>query len=229
MRLSLRKNNNAFYWCLIALMMMPIMLFAVTNPVPALSVTPPTTQKIQSIKDYGVQGHTFAIIERSLLEVIMGRLHQAEQSGRLAQLQDQFKNRVKAKVMRPNAVRGIKHTDIERTFTFDPSITQKGDVKDHRGNLIVKDGTQVNPLDQLAWGKPWVFIDGDVPEHVTWALTQDADIILVKGAPLDLQAAHNHWFYFDQAGILSHKFGIQQVPAIVAQQGNMLVIYEKKI
>ena len=229
MNVAVIKGYKPYQLLSMFLVTVPIMLFAVTNPVPALSVTPPTTQKIQSIKDYGVQGHTFPIIERSLLEVIMGRLHQAEQSGRLATLQEQFKNRVKAKVMHPNAVRGIKHTDIERTFTFDPSITQKGDVKDHRGNLIVKDGTQVNPLDKLAWGRPWVFIDGDVPEHVTWALTQDADIILVKGAPLDLQAAHNHRFYFDQAGVLSHKFGIQQVPAIVAQKGNMLVIHEKKI
>lgn len=221
MRLSVINYVQWPRWWWLLLCIVPVVLIATPMPKQA--------NKIKSIKDYGIQGHTFSIFELSLLEVITTKLQSVQQSGQLAKLQDQFKDRVKAKVMRPVPVKGICHTETERTFTFDPSITQQGDVKDHRGNIVVKDGTTVNPLDHLAWGRPWVFIDGEAPEQINWALTQDADIILVKGTPLDLQAAHNKWFYFDQAGVLSHKFGIKQVPAIVAQQGKVLVIQEKRI
>ena len=217
------KRFKLYQCCLLGLLALPAMIFAIPLPTHALQTQPKT------FKDYGTQGHTFPIIERSLLEVIVEKLKLAEQSGHLQKLQTQFKEKVKAKVARPVAVKGITHTETERTFTFDPSVTQQGDVKDHRGTVVVKDGTTVNPLDHLDWGQPLIFIDGDAKDQVAWALQQTGDIILVKGAPLQLQEDHNHWFYFDQAGILSSKFGITQVPAIISQQGKVLVIQEKRI
>lgn len=181
------------------------------------------------IQDYGTRGHTFAIKERSLLDVILSRLKAANAAGKIKQLQEQFKARVIQKIARPMALKGIRHTKKARSFYFNPTLTQCDDIKDHRGNVVVKAGTSVNPLAHLSWGEPLLFIDGDEVSHIHWAKNQKGKIILVKGAPLECQNAHKLWFYFDQAGLLTEKFGIEQVPAKVSQRGNQLLIEEIKL
>ena len=52
-------------------------------------------------------------------------------------------------------------------------------------------------------------------------------IILVKGEPLKLQREQREqkiWIYFDQAGFLTQKLGIKEVPALVIQDGLRLKI-----
>src|SRR3546814_4322186 len=73
-----------------------------------------------------------------------------------------------------------------------------------------------------------LFLDGDDPDQLTWALKQDANakLILVKGAPLELMKARQRRFYFDQGGKLTERFGIRSVPARVRQQGRVLEISE---
>ena len=185
-----------------------------------------SSSQVKALLDYGVRGHTFVIKERSLLEVIQSRLMKAKKAGKIRHLQQQFKKRVAAKAKRPEAVRGIKNTVKERVFYLDPTYTQADDVKDHKGNIVVKKGATVNPLEHLSWGEPYIFIDGDDPAHVLWAKQQRGKIILVKGSPLDLQDEHGMWFYFDQVGLLTEQFEITQVPAIVSQEGLMLKIIE---
>lgn len=51
-------------------------------------------------------------------------------------------------------------------------------------------------------------------------------VILVAGRPLELEDQLQHKIYFDQAGVLTSKFGIQFVPAIVEQEGKELKIVE---
>ena len=65
--------------------------------------------------------------------------------------------------------------------------------------------------------------------HVVWAAQQPGKIILVKGAPLALEKQYHRWFYFDQAGLLTRKFAITQVPARITQFGKMLKIEEIKL
>ena len=52
-------------------------------------------------------------------------------------------------------------------------------------------------------------------------------IILVKGEPLKLQRElkkQKIWIYFDQAGFLTQKLEIKEVPALVTQDGLRLKI-----
>ena len=179
-----------------------------------------------AIKNYGQRGHIFAIKERSLLEVIKERLLQAEKSGKIKELQALFQKKVKYKVAHPVPVPGLRYTTKERTFYYDPTYTQIGDITDHNDRVIVADGTTVNPLEHIAWGAPVFFIDGDDPAQIKWALQQTGEIVLVKGSPLELQRQYDRWFYFDQAGILIDKFDIMQVPAVITQEKNRLKIEE---
>ena len=179
-------------------------------------------------RDYGQRGAVFPLIERDLLEQIHARLKAMEASGETARLNEELKRRTIARVNRPDPVAGLVHASAHRRWTFDPTISLAADIRGARGELIHAAGTMVNPLDSVQLRSPLLFLDGDDPEQLAWALSKNrnAKLILVKGAPLELMKARQRRFYFDQGGKLTAKFGIRAVPARVRQQGRLLEVTE---
>jgi conjugal transfer pilus assembly protein TraW len=184
-------------------------------------------------RDYGQQGAVWAIAEPDLLAQIHARLTQLEKTGETAKLNEELKRRTIVKVNRPEPVAGLATASAARSWRFDPTITVERDIADDKGRVIVAAGTRVNPLDTVPLRAPLVFLDGDEPGQIAWALrrygTSRAKLILVKGAPLELMKARQRRFYFDQGGTLVKRFGIRAVPASVEQQGRVLVITEEVV
>lgn len=178
--------------------------------------------------DYGQRGAVFPVIERDLLEQIHTRLAQMEASGETARLNEELKRRTIARVNRPDPVAGLIRASETRSWPFDPTITLAADIHGARGELIHAAGTRVNPLDSVKLRAELLFLDGDDPAQLTWALGQGANakLILIKGAPLELMKARQRRFYFDQGGKLTQKFGIKAVPARVRQKGRLLEVSE---
>lgn len=184
---------------------------------------------IKQIKDYGVKGHVFEIKEESMLDMIKDRLAKAESSGVLKKMQKQFQEKVKARLLKPKAVGGISRTVEPRIFHVDPTYTQSKDIKDAEGNILIPAGATVNPLEELNWGEPLIFIDGEDREQIDWAAKRQGKIVLVNGSVLELSNEISRAVYFDQGGSLTDKFGIQHTPAIVGQEGLRLKIEEVKL
>jgi conjugal transfer pilus assembly protein TraW len=187
------------------------------------------TASAASTKDLGVQGATFEVKEQSLLEVIYERLRALASTNKLAEHQKEIQGRVKSSIENPRSIEGITTADSYSSRTYDPSIMVDEDIKDHKGNYIARKGTHVNPLDYQSFGKPLILIQGDDGAQVSWALKQDAKVVLVSGKPLALARDHRKMFYFDQGSILSNKFSIKAVPARISQQDKMLLIEELTI
>jgi conjugal transfer pilus assembly protein TraW len=181
------------------------------------------------VQDFGTMGNVFPIEEESLLVEITRKLKAAKEDGSLEKLQNKFTKKVKEKILRPNPVSNIKRARENRSWTYDPTYRQEGDVTDGRGNLIVRAGTTVNALDTMSWGEPLIFIDGDDRDQVAWTKKQRGKITLTKGAPLELAKNIDRRVYFDQGGILCAKFKIENVPAIIEQDGTKLRISEVRI
>ncbi len=195
-----------------------LLLFSVS--LLAISVIP------TNAKDLGVQGATFEIKERSLLEIIYERLRKLETTNKLADHQKEIQTRVKHSIENPLPVAGITTATSYAARTYDPSIIVDEDIKDHKGNFIARKGTHVNPLDYQSFGKPLILIQGDDEPQVAWALKEDAKIVLVSGKLLQLARSHKKLFYFDQGAILSNKFSIKAVPARISQKDKKLLIEE---
>ena len=181
------------------------------------------------IIDHGKQAHTFRVKERSLLEYIKEQLEKANNAGKIKELQQEYTKKAKEKILSPAPVPGITNTTNSRIFYFDPTYLQKENIKDHKGNILIKAGTTVNPLDHLSWGEPLLFIDGTSKEQLRWAMAQEGKITLVKGSPVNLYKKYNRWFYFDQGGLITSKFGISGVPARISQEGKKLKIEEVRL
>ncbi len=166
----------------------------------------------------------------------------------LQQHQEEMLQAARRQVLEPAPVVGLRATGEPREFWYDPSFTLTKDIKLPDGKILHKAGTKVNPLDHMVFDRELIFIDGRSQEQVEWLKARldgaeqknkeknntennslEIRIILVGGKILELQEDIGRTLYFDQAGELTNKFGIEQVPAIVVQEGKRLKIQEIKI
>ncbi|NJM50227.1 MAG: type-F conjugative transfer system protein TraW [Sphingomonadales bacterium] len=186
---------------------------------------------IAEAKDYGTRGKTFVVTEVDLLKAIASRLRGMNQSGEIARLNEQFKQRAIAKINRPVPVAGLSPAVEPRSYFYDPTMVFGGDVKDDKGKLIVRKGQSVNPLDLLSFNQTYVFFDADRPEEISYVTSKFANevnikLIMVRGAPIEAMRKYKRRFYFDQTGYLTGKLGVKHTPAVMRRDGNRLKIEE---
>jgi conjugal transfer pilus assembly protein TraW len=175
-----------------------------------------------------VRGQIWEIVETDLLVYIKGKAAEFEKSGKLAKWQDDAETRARSYVETPNPVTGITDAIVERSRLFDPTITVRKDILDHQSRVIARAGTTVNPLDYLPMSTSMIFINGDDPAQVEWALGVETKnkIILTSGPVANLMRHHKRALYFDQKGLITGRFGITTVPATVIQEGRALRVRE---
>lgn len=177
-------------------------------------------------KDLGVHGHVFEIIEQDFLEVINARLKAVDWN----KFNQKIKNKTKDYVETPTAIKNITKAVEAKKYFYDPTYVLTQDIYDHTGKLIQTKGTKVNPLEFTSLKEDLIFIDGDEKDQIKFALAQYKQkqerlkIILVKGSPLNLQRKEKIWIYFDQGGVLTTKLNINEIPALVEQDGLKLKI-----
>ncbi|WP_233419029.1 conjugal transfer protein TraW [Rickettsia tamurae] len=194
--------------------------------------------------ELGKQGTTYEVVEEGFVSMIKNRLSMLD----LQQHQEEMLRTARRQVLEPAPVVGIRATSKPRKFWYDPSFTLTEDIKLPDGKILHKERTKVNPLDHMVFDRELIFIDGRSQEQMEWLKKRLEDtkaknkeknnnennnleirIILVGGKILELQEEIGRTLYFDQAGELTNKFGIEQVPAIVVQDGKRLKISEIKI
>jgi len=183
-------------------------------------------------EDLGVIGKTYDIAERDLIEAMKDKLRQMEKTGELAKKQDEYKNRVMSGIEHPRPIPGIQATETANTHYYDPSIVTDKDIADATGKILYPRGTRVNPLDYIGWNKYLLFVDGrdqkqlDLTKRITAASDRPVKLVLVAGEPLNLMRKWKTQVYYDQGGILTRRFAITRVPAMVRQEGRRLRIDE---
>lgn len=180
----------------------------------------------------GAVAPTYPIEEPDLLEEIQKKLRAMEASGEMAKKIEEAKRRSIQSAQYPKPVPGLGRSAVRRTYYFDPSIQANKDIKDAEGKLIVAAGQTMNPLDYTSMSEWLVFFDGsderqvkaaeDLGKKYEWMVKP----ILVKGGPIEIMRRWKRQVYFDQGGYMVRKLGIQNVPALVTQEGKKLRIDE---
>lgn len=185
--------------------------------------------------DLGVIGPTYEISEPHLLKMIEQRLREKERTGELKRLEEEAKARGVDAVTNPQPVAGIRTTQAARTFYMDPSFTLDRDILDAQGRLLFPAGTRKNPLEIVSLSKHLLFFDARDRRQVNRArellATYQGKVkpILTGGSYLDLMKSWRIPVYYDQQGLLTRRFGIHQVPALVSQEGQRLRIDELEV
>ena len=185
--------------------------------------------------DLGTLGPTYEIAEPHLLAFIEQRLREKERSGELQRLAEAAQARGIDTVRQPPPVEGLRTTERPRTFYIDPSFTLDRNITDPQGRLMFAAGTRKNPLEVVSLSRHLLFFDARDPRQVKHARELSRRYagrvkpILTGGSYLDLMKAWRVPVYYDQAGTLTRRFGIRQVPALVSQDGLRLRIDELRL
>ncbi|MDE0386586.1 MAG: hypothetical protein OXI22_22090 [Defluviicoccus sp.] len=200
-----------------------IMLAAVIAALPLPVLVPDA-----SAKDLGVRGATWPVAEPDLLVEIETRLLQMQQSGELARLENEARERARQSLEEPEPVPGITPAREQRSRPFDPAIVVARDIRTPGGSLIAAAGTRVNPLERVGLTRDLIFVDGRRETEIAWALARDrpAKIVLLAGRPLDLMRRYRRPFFFDTGGRLAARFGIAATPTLVERDGALLRLTE---
>jgi conjugal transfer pilus assembly protein TraW len=181
-------------------------------------------------KNLGKIGQTYPIKETDMLELIYSKLNKLQETGELERINNKMATR--ARLERPAPVMGLSSTKVYKKWIMDPSITLASDITNLEGDIIAKAGTRVNPLSYISLRSTLVFYDGDDKKQVAWAQEQNkrlkskAKLILVKGSITEQVELFKKRVFFDQNGLLTRKFGIHHIPALVTQEGLNLRIEE---
>ncbi|MBK6616136.1 type-F conjugative transfer system protein TraW [Ottowia sp.] len=178
------------------------------------------------------EGPTYPITEPDMLQGIDDKLKSMQQSGELKKKIDEAVARSTNTAQYPKPVKGLGRVQRTKTYYYDPSVVATKEVRDAKGNVVVAAGSKVNPLEYVAMKEWLIFFDGTDPGQVKiaedlakkfeWVVKP----ILTNGGPMDLMRKWKHRVYFDQGGSMVKQLGIQNVPALVSQEGKVLRIDE---
>jgi conjugal transfer pilus assembly protein TraW len=180
-------------------------------------------------------GPTYPITEVDFLKSIEAKLKAKERTGELAKMQAEAVRRNEAAIMNPKPIEGITKTSLARSFYWDPSIIITSDVKLPDGTVLAKAGSRLNPLDTTSMSKALFFFDERDNAQTAMAKRLHAErngavkLVLTGGSFVRLMRSWGQQVFYDQGGVLTAKFGITQVPALVAQDGKRLRIDEMMV
>jgi len=181
-------------------------------------------------KDLGTFGTVFTIHEKHIIEVLKEKIQSDEGKQLLRTIDEQVeKIRAQGHVV-PTPVGNITPSPENNSFLFDPSMALTQDLWDHQWVRFYKAGDRVNPLDFMTLSKRYVFIDGERKDQIAWAKRMQEEkntvIILLKGDPLTVMHDQDMTVFFDQEGVMTHRFQLKHVPCMMSQEGKRLRIAE---
>lgn len=183
-----------------------------------------------TLAEVQIMGPTYPIIEPDLLVVLKTRYQKLVNKQGITHFQSLIKERVMHHSDRPKPL-GLPRTHKAKTKDFDPSIVLRRNVVDASGQIIIQQGTRVNPLDTVRLTQDLVFYNADDKTQVRWVKrylsnNPNVKLVLVNGSIKSQVNYFKRPIYFDQFGRLTQRFGIEQVPAVVCQAGKSLRVKE---
>lgn len=180
----------------------------------------------------GVIGPVYPIAEEDFLKYIERKLKEAQRTGKLDTWGKAMRDTTRQRLESPPPVEGVRTTTIARSFLFDPAITLPQDIRTPEGQIVAAAGTRINPLDTMAMTTRLLFFDARDPRQRRLAqqLLSEHGMrlkpVLTAGDFMPLSRAWQTPVYYDQQGLLTTRFGITQVPALVYQEGDKVRIDE---
>lgn len=192
-------------------------------------------------ENLGIKAQTYPI-DQDARETLKNSVKQKQQTGELDKFWHQYREKNIQAIKYP-APLGIKTDYSVKSELRHLQFTMKRDMRNEKGNIIVKAGSVIEPLkvSPLIYGL--IFIDGRDQRQVDYAIAQGRKeplkIVLTAGSPYALRVKYkniNWWgnktipFYFDQRKMIIntlqrlYSIDVNTVPVKLAQRGDKLEI-----
>lgn len=170
----------------------------------------------------------YAIWERDMEAVIRERIRQADWNA----LQRQLDSQVRDKLKKGPGI-ALPVATASRTFSVDPTVQFEKDVtRDDGQTVVIKAGTQVNPLTQVTLRQRFIVIDGRNRQQVAFAKQQVQQygavwvkVMLTAGDFEAVSKTIQDRVYWVLPEIVT-RFKLEHVPSVITQNGPMLNVEE---
>ncbi|QPK64062.1 conjugal transfer protein [Methylomonas sp. LL1] len=190
--------------------------------------------KVGKQGDLGTMGDVAEIAEIDFLEEIKRRMAAIDWKQKQQQAIARFWEQQKFE--------NLPTTQADRDRSVDLTITAPRDLTAPNGQLIIRAGQTVNPLDKMPFGLCLMVFDATVPAQVELIQHQSCQdkkarvMYLATSLPRQsgwdslqrLETALQAPVYLLTPDVRS-RFQLQHVPAVVEQSGNQLVVHERKL
>ncbi|MCX4151042.1 MULTISPECIES: conjugal transfer protein [Paraburkholderia] len=192
-------------------------------------------------EDLGTKAQTYAL-DPDAREEIRSVMRHKQATGELDQFWKNYRNRVLDSIKSPPSL-GIRTDYGTRTELHDLRFVMPQDYRDQNGKVVVRKGTVVDPLKALPLTMGLLFIDGNDPRQVDWAVersrAEPLKIVLTAGSAYLMRIKYRNvdWhgvagvpFYLDQRKIIINTLrklygiGISSVPVALYQKGDQLAL-----
>ena len=146
----------------------------------------------------------------------MARLDHAQAAGKLDEMNQQFAAKVKDHASGSRSGNGACRRDA--VWEFDPAIVVENDIRDHKGNPM---GAWSAGQSARDWGyQKLIFVDGDDPAEVEWALGHGSDERAKDVRPRNHENSPAS-VLLRPGGQALQCFGITRTPALVEAKGDL--------
>lgn len=170
----------------------------------------------------------YPIWERDMEAVIREKIQQADWKA----LQRQLETQVRDKLKNGPGI-ALPRATASRAFSVDPTVQFDKDVKREDGQtVLIKAGTQVNPLTQVTLRQRFIVIDGRNREQVAFAKQQvqqygagSVKVMLTAGDYEAVSKRIQDRVYWVLPEIVT-RFKLEHVPSVITQNGPMLKVEE---
>lgn len=170
----------------------------------------------------------YPIAERDMEALIKERIRQVDWAAKRRELDGRVRDKLKEGpgLVLPKAIQS-------RAFTVDLTQRYEHDIPNHDGSaIVVKAGTEINPLLYVSLHDHYLVIDGRDSTQVSYAKAQlvkygalHVKVMLTAGEFQEVSKALQHRIFWAQPEILA-RFQLTHVPSLISQNGPMLQIDE---
>lgn len=180
------------------------------------------------VKDLGVVGETYPVVEPDILVELKQKAAQADRS------KDRKKMLKQMREYQPVDLHNLPLATVEATRIVDMTYTLDRDLIDQDGKVIYPKGYTFNPLDYVTVLGGMVIIDGDDPAQLKWFKNSpyfenhQTRLLISCGLAFDLIGELQRPVFYLTDDI-AKRLQLSAVPSLVFQQGNKMQVHEFKV
>lgn len=180
------------------------------------------------VKDLGVVGETYPVVEPDILAELRQKAAQTDLNKDRKKILKQIKN------FQPADLHNLPRATANLAKMVDMTYTLDRDLIDQDGRVIYPRGYTFNPLDYVTVPGGMVIIDGDDPDQLNWFKNSpyfenhQARLLISGGHAFGLiEKLQRPVFYLTDD--IAKRLQLSAVPSLVFQQGNKMQVHEFKV
>ncbi len=179
-------------------------------------------------EDFGHIAPVYPIFEEDASVYFRQKMMKEQEAGHVEEEVNVQKKKMQNYFMHPRGV-SLPELTSPKTHIVNMTFVLENDAVDDHGEMIAHRGERINPLQYISYAHVLCFLDGRSKRQIFWGKKycpeEPVGHVIFVHEPWRVYGNKKR-VYFDQYGILAHRFSIDGLPALVRQKGLYMEVLE---